>query len=239
MVSGKTSKDLDRLMVIGLPSKKERVETLAMPLRGLVVVKSVICKFRFTTLLGKTISTNLGITNPRPFILTRSGAAGIQRYGAALWSGDIGSNLQSLASHFNAQMHMSFSGIDYYGADIGGFERAALPGNDWQGSNRRYEDETYTQWFANGAWFDIPVRPHTHNQFIIAKPPYQTSPDRIGNIQSNLVNIRQRYELIPYYYSLAYRAHLFGEPVIAPLPFYRLCLHGQIILAQSKKFLNV
>ena len=163
---------------------------------------------------------NLGITNPRPFILTRSGTAGIQRYGAAMWSGDIGSNLQSLASHFNAQMHMSFSGIDYYGADIGGCERSAMPGNDWQGSYRGYEDETYTQWFANGAWFDIPVRPHTHNQFIEANPPYQTSPDSIGNIQSNLANIRQGYELIPYYYSLAYRAHLFGEPVIAPLPFY-------------------
>ncbi|MEH1844669.1 MAG: TIM-barrel domain-containing protein [Nostoc sp.] len=163
---------------------------------------------------------NLGITNPRPFILSRSGAAGTQRYGAAMWSGDIGSNLQSLATHFNAQMQMSFSGIDYYGADIGGFERSALPGNDKQGSYRGYEDETYTQWFANAAWFDIPVRPHTHNQFLEADITYETSPDRIGKIQSNLANIRQRYELIPYYYSLAYRAYLFAEPVIAPLPFY-------------------
>src|SRR5258708_35461693 len=29
----------------------------------------------------------------RPFMMARSGAPGIQRYGASMWSGDIGSNL--------------------------------------------------------------------------------------------------------------------------------------------------
>ena len=39
----------------------------------------------------------------------------------------------------------------------------------------------------------------------------------MGHVASNLANIRQRYELIPYYYSLAWRAHLAGEPVVPPL----------------------
>ncbi|NJK40119.1 MAG: DUF5110 domain-containing protein [Oscillatoriales cyanobacterium RM2_1_1] len=162
----------------------------------------------------------LGTVNPRPFILTRSGAAGTQRYGTAMWSGDIASNLQSLATHFNAQMHLAFSGIDYYGSDIGGFRREVMPFNDKQGSYRGYETELYTQWFANGAWFDLPVRPHTDNEFVVVNPPYETSPDRVGNVESNLANLRQRYELIPYYYSLAYRAYLFGEPLIPPPVFY-------------------
>jgi alpha-glucosidase len=162
----------------------------------------------------------LGITNPRPFIVTRSGAAGTQRYGAAMWSGDIAANLDSLATHFNAQMHMSFSGIDFYGSDIGGFRREVLPYNDKQGSYRGYETEMYTQWFANGAWLDVPVRPHTDNEFVIVNPPYQTAPHLVGQTKSNLANLRQRYELIPYYYSLAYRAHLEGEPVIPPPVFY-------------------
>lgn len=161
-----------------------------------------------------------GQVNRRPFIMTRSGAAGTQRFGAAMWSGDIPSSLRALATHGNAQLHMSFSGIDYYGADIGGFRRETLPYNDKQGNYRGYESELYTQWFANGAWFDVPVRPHTDNEFITVNPPYQTSPHLVGKKQSNLANIRQRYELIPYYYSLAYRAHLFGEPVIPPLVFY-------------------
>lgn len=162
----------------------------------------------------------LGITNPRPLIVTRSGAAGSQRYGTALWSGDIASNLQSLATHFNAQMHMAFSGIDYYGADIGGFRREVMPYNDKQGSYRGYEDELYTQWFANGAWFDVPVRPHTDNEFVTVTPPYDTAPHLVGNLDSNLANLRQRYELIPYYYSLAYRAYLYGEPLMPPPVFY-------------------
>jgi alpha-glucosidase (family GH31 glycosyl hydrolase) len=162
----------------------------------------------------------LEITNPRPFIVTRSGAAGTQRYGAAMWSGDIASNLESLATHFNAQMHMSFSGIDYYGADIGGFRREVLPGNNKEGVYRGYETEMYTQWFANGTWLDVPVRPHTDNEFVTVMPPYETAPHRVGHVESNLANLRQRYELIPYYYALAYRAHLWGEPVIPPPVFY-------------------
>jgi hypothetical protein len=163
---------------------------------------------------------NLGEVNPRPFIVTRSGAAGTQRYGAAMWSGDIASNLESLATHMNAQMHMSFSGIDYYGSDIGGFRREVMPYNNELGEYRGYQDELYTQWFANGAWFDVPVRPHTDNEFVQAHPPYATAAHLVGNRDSNLANIRQRYELIPYYYSLAYRAHLNGEPVVPPVVFY-------------------
>jgi alpha-glucosidase (family GH31 glycosyl hydrolase) len=165
-------------------------------------------------------TNNLGVTNPRPFTLTRSGAAGTQRYGTAMWSADIGSNLESLATHMNAQMHMSFAGIDYYGADIGGFRKESMPYNDRQGAYRGYEDEIYTQWFANGAWFDVPVRPHTDKELITSNPPYATSPHLIGKVESNLANIRQRYELIPYYYSLAHRAHLLGEPIVSAPVFY-------------------
>lgn len=148
----------------------------------------------------------------RPFIVTRSGAPGVQRFGAVMWSGDIASDLNVLATHSNAQMHMSFSGVDYYGADIGGFRREALP-------DPSYTDELYTQWFANATWFDIPVRPHVDNSFQCHKC-YETSPDRVGRRESNLQNLRRRYELTPYYYSLAYRAHLYGEPLMPPPLFY-------------------
>ena len=163
---------------------------------------------------------DLGVTNPRPFIVTRSGAAGTQRTGAAMWSGDIASATESLAAHFNAQLHMSFSGIDYYGSDLGGFRREVLPHNDKQGSYRGYEGELFTQWFAAGAWLEVPVRPHTDNEFVNVSPPYDTSPHLVGHVRSNLANLRQRYALTPYYYSLAHRAHAAGEPVVPPLVFY-------------------
>ncbi|RBQ18202.1 glycoside hydrolase family 31 [Spongiactinospora rosea] len=143
----------------------------------------------------------------RPFLLTRSGAAGIQRYGVAMWSADIGSRLTALADQQNAQMHMSMSGIDYFGSDIGGFRREMLDSD---------LSELYTQWFADAAWFEVPIRPHTENLCNC----FQTSPDRIGHTASNLANLRRRYELTPYYYSLAHRAHRTGEPLVPPLVYH-------------------
>lgn len=145
----------------------------------------------------------------RPFILSRSGAAGIQRDGAAMWSGDIASRLTALADQANVQMEMSMSGIDYFGSDIGGFHRdEAVPGSDM--------NEIYTQWFANSTWFDIPIRPHTDNLCNCQ----QTAPDKIGDTASNLANLRQRYELTPYYYSLAHNAYTNGDPIEPPLVYY-------------------
>jgi alpha-glucosidase len=139
----------------------------------------------------------------RPFMMSRSGTAGIQRFGTAMWSGDIASRLTSLAAHAANQMHMSFSGIDYYGADIGGFHRN-LEGD---------LNEMYSQWYAYGMMFDIPGRPHVENLCNCKDTP----PDRIGNTAGNLANTRLRYGLIPYVYSLAHRAYRYGEPVMPPL----------------------
>lgn len=140
----------------------------------------------------------------RLFLMSRSGAPGIQKFGASMWSGDIGARLSSLATHMNAQMHLSFSGIDYYGSDIGGFHRGAA---------QEDINEVYTRWFANSAWVDVPVRPHTENLCNCK----ETSPDLIGDIESNLYNIRNRYRLIPYYYSLAHKISETGAPLMAPL----------------------
>ncbi|HWV16333.1 MAG TPA: TIM-barrel domain-containing protein [Cellvibrio sp.] len=169
-------------------------------------------------------------SNPaRPFSLARAGTVGSQRFGAALWSGDIGGRLDHMNLHYNSQMHLSMAGVDYYSSDIGGFWRkademgrrdTALPANVPYS-----EGEMYSLWFANAAWLDIPLRPHgnncgmpgaTGNECIAT----ETSPALIGNIQGNRANLRQRYELAPYYYSLAHRAYNFGEPVIAPVAFY-------------------
>lgn len=145
----------------------------------------------------------------RPFLLSRSGAAGIQRDGAAMWSGDIASRMTALADQANVQMEMSMSGIDYFGSDIGGFHRdEAVAGSDI--------NEIYTQWFANSAWFDVPIRPHTDNTCNCQ----QTAPDKIGDVPSNLANLRQRYELTPYYYSVAHNAYSTGDPLAPPLVYY-------------------
>ncbi len=144
----------------------------------------------------------------RPFILSRSGTAGIQRFGTSLWSGDIASDFTSLAGHLTVQTQMSFSGVDYFGADVGGFNRNNLAGGAL--------NDLYTKWLAAAALFDVPIRPHTENLCNCK----ETAPDRIGDRASNLANLRLRYALSPYYYSLAYRAYLYGEPLVPPLVYY-------------------
>lgn len=170
-------------------------------------------------------------TPQRPFIMSRSGSAGIQRFGAAMWSGDISSRLTSLAAHAANQANMSFSGIDYYGADLGGFHRN-LEGNESMeiyknmslGSPRTNPKaaailkDLYTRWYAYGMLFDIPGRPHVAN--VDLKEPKETAPDRVGDMASNLANTRMRYELVPYTYSLAHKAHRTAEPVVPPLVLY-------------------
>lgn len=123
-----------------------------------------------------------------------------------MWSGDIGSKLTALAQQQNAQLHMSMSGIDYYGSDIGGFRREMLDTD---------LDELYTQWFANSTWFDVPVRPHTENLCNCL----ETAPDSIGDVASNRANLARRYELTPYYYSLAHKAFTDGDPLVPPLVY--------------------
>lgn len=144
----------------------------------------------------------------RPFVLSRTGTAGIQRHGVAMTSGDIASNLESLATHLNAQLHMSFSGVDYFGSDVGGFLRRGLTGEAL--------DDLYTRWFATNAWLDVPLRPHTENLCNCK----ETAPDRVGERESNLANLRERVAITPYLYSLAHRAWRAGEPLVPPLVFH-------------------
>ena len=146
----------------------------------------------------------------RPFMMSRSGAPGIQRFGTTQWSGDIAPHFTSLATWSNVQMMMTLSGMDYYSSDLGGFRRDGCNLPDCTTGF----DQLYTQWYATGMMFDVPGRPHSNN---LSK---ETSPAAIGRVPSNLANTQRRYELSPYTYSLAYRAWLDGEPVVPPLVYY-------------------
>jgi len=59
--------------------------------------------------------------NERPFALHRNGAAGMQRYGAFLWSGDVQSRWETLKTHVPIAINTGLSGIPFWGTDIGGF----------------------------------------------------------------------------------------------------------------------
>jgi len=76
--------------------------------------------------------------------LIRSAWAGSQRWGAALWSGDIPATFASLAAQVRAGLNVALSGIPWWTTDIGGFH----------GGNT--EDPVYREvivrWFEYGVW---------------------------------------------------------------------------------------
>jgi alpha-glucosidase len=119
-------------------------------------------------------------------------------------------NLESLAGHLASHSHMSWSGIDYYSSDIGGFHRNRANG---QPLSEQETQENFTQWFAQSAWVDIPFRSHVMNLDNNRK----TAPNRIGHIESNRENLLRRYRLMPYYYSLAHEAADRGQPILEPM----------------------
>lgn len=136
----------------------------------------------------------------RVFILTRSGFAGMQRYGTTTWSGDIGTCWEDLRVQIPAGINFSLSGLPYWSMDIGGFcvqkrfERAAEGSEDleeWR--------ELNTRWFQFGAF--VPVF-RSHGQY-----PYREiwnlAPDGHPAFSSMLYYNRLRYRLMPYIYSLA------------------------------------
>lgn len=53
--------------------------------------------------------------------LCRSAWAGSQRYGAAVWSGDIDSTFEALQTQVRAGLNMAMSGVPWWTTDIGGF----------------------------------------------------------------------------------------------------------------------
>jgi alpha-glucosidase/alpha-D-xyloside xylohydrolase len=79
--------------------------------------------------------------NDRPFALHRNGYAGMQRYAAFLWSGDVRSRWETLRTHVQVAVNTGLSGIPYWGTDIGGF----IPTSEYTG-------ELHVRWFQFGAF---------------------------------------------------------------------------------------
>jgi alpha-D-xyloside xylohydrolase len=79
-----------------------------------------------------------------PLLLCRSAWAGSQRYGAAVWSGDIESTFEALAAQVPAGLNMGISGIPWWTTDIGGFRNGD--------PTTEYFRELVVRWFQFGAF---------------------------------------------------------------------------------------
>ena len=77
-------------------------------------------------------------------LLCRSAWAGSQRYGAAVWSGDVESTFEALAAQIPAGLNMGISGIPWWTTDIGGFQDGD--------PTSAYFSELVVRWFQFGVF---------------------------------------------------------------------------------------
>jgi alpha-D-xyloside xylohydrolase len=87
--------------------------------------------------------------------LVRSAWAGSQKYGAALWSGDIPATFTALADSVRAGLNVAMSGIPWWTTDIGGFH-----GGDPQDEEYR---ELIVRWFQFAVFCPL-LRLHGHRE---------------------------------------------------------------------------
>jgi alpha-D-xyloside xylohydrolase len=94
---------------------------------------------------ARMVHDGLRATGEREIIsLNRSSWAGAQRYGAALWSGDIDTDFASLRTQIKAGLNVMMSGIPWWTTDIGGFH-----GGDPDDPGYR---ELLVRWFQYGTF---------------------------------------------------------------------------------------
>jgi alpha-glucosidase/alpha-D-xyloside xylohydrolase len=158
----------------------------------------------------------------RPYALHRNGYAGMARYGAFLWSGDVYSTWETLKTHVPVAVNTALSGIPFWGTDIGGF----VPTPELLG-------DLYVRWFQFAAFCPL-FRAHGRTWHLRLPWGWNTGeigPDETSTYSgagrppaSELHNaqvepicrqyLELRYRLMPYLYSAVREASLTGMPIV-------------------------
>ena len=157
--------------------------------------------------VNKSVYNGLRKDDPlgrRAFILTRSAFSGIQRYGTATWSGDVGNDWESFRRQITGGLGQMSTGIPWWTYDAGGFFR---PGDQY--TNTDYH-ELFIRWFQTATFFPI-LRVHGYMS--------NTEPWRYGDEVENIVRkyLDIRYRMLPYIYSESARVSFNGSTLMRPL----------------------
>ncbi|WP_424951336.1 glycoside hydrolase family 31 protein [Deinococcus sp.] len=137
----------------------------------------------------------------RPFILTRAGAAGIQR-SAAVWTGDNASRWSHLQLSLPMLMGLGMSGIPFSAPDVGGFDLDST-------------GELLARWYQAGLGYAF-LRNHASN-FTAYQEPWRFGEPYLSVIRGAL---QMRYRLLPHLYTLAAQACASALPPLRPLALH-------------------
>ncbi|MEU7554656.1 glycoside hydrolase family 31 protein [Streptomyces sp. NPDC044571] len=134
----------------------------------------------------------------RPFLFSRSGWAGMQRYGGT-WSGDVETGWEGLRASLALVLGLGLCGVPYSGPDVGGFSGSPSP-------------ELYLRWLQLGAY--LPLF-RTHSAIWAGRrEPWEFGPEVEEHAGAVLA---ERERLRPYFVTLAHLARRTGAPYVRPL----------------------
>ncbi|WP_046780268.1 glycoside hydrolase family 31 protein [Streptomyces yangpuensis] len=134
----------------------------------------------------------------RPFLFSRSGWAGMQRYGGT-WSGDVETSWEGLRASLALVIGLGLCGVPYSGPDVGGFGGSPSP-------------ELYVRWLQLGAY--LPLF-RTHSAIWAGRrEPWEFGPE--VEEQARAVTA-ERERLRPYFVTLAHMARRTGAPYVRPV----------------------
>ncbi|HBB87724.1 MAG TPA: alpha-glucosidase [Blastocatellia bacterium] len=136
--------------------------------------------------------------NQRPYVITRAGYAGIQRY-STMWTGDTNSTWEALQLNIPMFTSLGLSGEPFVGSDVGGFIGRG---------NGELLVRAYQVSF---------LAPFCRNHKVI--DGYDQEPWRFGKYYENIIRkyLKLRYQLLPFLYTALEEAHRTGVPLFRPL----------------------
>ncbi|MEU0690519.1 glycoside hydrolase family 31 protein [Streptomyces uncialis] len=134
----------------------------------------------------------------RPFLVSRSGWAGLQRYGGT-WSGDVATGWAGLRASLSLVIGTGLCGVPYSGPDVGGFTGDPSP-------------ELYLRWFQLGAYMPL-FRTRSESR-AGRREPWEFGPRVLEHAREALL---ERRRLSPYFVTLAHLASRTGAPYVRPL----------------------
>ncbi|MBN7811893.1 DUF4968 domain-containing protein [Algoriphagus sp. H41] len=136
------------------------------------------------------------LQNPekRPFVLTRAGFSGIQRYAAA-WTGDNVASEEHMLAGIRLVNSLGISGVSFAGYDVGGFAGEA-------------SKSLFARWMSIGAFAPF-YRAHSMINSNDAEP--WAFGEEVEEISRNYMKLR--YRLLPTLYSKFYGSSLTGLPI--------------------------
>ncbi|MEU2065031.1 glycoside hydrolase family 31 protein [Streptomyces sp. NPDC013455] len=138
------------------------------------------------------------VPGERPFLFSRSGWAGLQRYGGT-WSGDVAAGWPGLRASLSVVLGLGLCGMPYSGPDVGGLHGSPSP-------------ELYLRWFQLGAYlplFRTRASPRTGRG-----EPWEFGAEVLEHTR---VALLERRRLMPYFMTLAHLARRTGAPYVRPL----------------------